>query len=608
MDHAIDPCPSSTSGVSAHLFLTLINTLLASKCRISSPSNYPPNRASTLSDNDEFDFIIVGSGTSGSVVTNQLSQNRNWKILVLESGNLPTPDSEIPSLLFSLQGTESDWQYTTEPNQNSCQGFIERKCRWPRGKCLGGSSAINANLYIRGNKRDYDKWAELGNEGWDYNSVMKYYKILENVDGFDGYGRGGYVPLNVYQSNEPVGEALKASARVLGTPTTQQEANFGYFEALQTVEKGIRANAGKIFLGQAKDRENLVVALDSTVEKILLNGKKTEGVVINIGGKQITIKARKEVILSAGAINSPKILMLSGIGPKKHLQDLGIEPIEDLQVGENLQDHIFYLGLLVAVDEKVAQVKTNVIDDIYKYFMYNEGAVGQIGITNLVGFVNSRNDSDYPNLQFHHILFIKGDNYLLPETLRVMGLGPEVASIELETNQKSPMFKIAPTLLNPKSRGKILLKSKNPHDKPLIFANYLDDPQDVEILLEGIKFGLKQIESEPFAKFQPKLIDYKLKNCQKFEFKSDDYWRCAIRWLTSTVYHPVGTCKMGPRSDPGAVLDSRLRVHGIDGLRVIDASIMPLIISGNTNAPSLMIGLKGGMMISEDWGGNHDEL
>lgn len=496
----------------------------------------------------------------------------------------------------------------TEESENSCRSFREKKCRWPRGKCLGGSSAINANLYIRGNRRDFDQWAQLGNDGWDYNSVLKAYRILEDVqnDGFEGYGHGGYVPLSVYNSNEPIGEALKDSAKFLGVPTTHQETTFGYFEALQTVDKGIRANSAKIFLGNNKF-ENLQVSLGSTVEKVVFDGKKATGVIANIGGKKVTLKARKEIILSAGAVNTPQILLLSGIGPEKHLKQHEIEVIQDLKVGENLQDHIFFLGFLVKLHEK-AQIITNVIDELYKYFMYNQGSVGQIGITNLLGFINSKNDSDYPNLQFHHVLYIKADNYLLPEVLRVTGLSPEVASLELEANQKSPLLKIAPTLLNPKSRGKILLKSKNPEDKPLIYANYFDDPQDVETILDGIKFALKQIESEPFRKFQPELVDYKLEECN-FEYKSDDYWRCAIKHLTTTVYHPVGTCKMGPKSDPEAVVDSRLRVHGVENLRVVDASIMPLITSGNTNAPSLVIGWKGGEMIVEDWEEKkHEEL
>ncbi|RZC41635.1 glucose dehydrogenase [FAD, quinone] [Asbolus verrucosus] len=610
----INHCPNSVSGVSAHIFLTLINTLMSSKCQISSKEKYPVDSRTELKDHDEFDFIVLGAGSAGSVVANKLSENSNWKVLVIEAGQYPSPSTEIPSLLFSLQQGEDDWQFTTEPSDKACLGFKNKRCRWPRGKCLGGTSAINGMLYIRGNKRDYDQWAQDGNDGWDYESVLKYFIELEDLQAEQlknstKYGRGGFLPLSLYNSQQPIKEMLKESARVLGYPSLLEEDNLGYFESLQTVEKGIRANAGKVFLGKVKERSNLVVAMNSVVEKIIIDDTNTaSGVVVAVGDKKLTIKARNEIIVSGGAIGSPQILMLSGIGPKQHLQSLGIDVIQDLKVGENLQDHEFYLGFYASIDETAVPAKDNVIDELYRYFMYQEGAAAQIGITNLVGFINTRNDSNYPNIQLHHVLYEKNDKYLLPEILRVTGVIDEIAAIEMQTNQQSPTFNILPTILNPKSRGRILLKSKNPHDKPLIYPNYFEDPEDVEIMLEGIKFAQKQLETEPLKQHNPQIVDLKIPGCENFEFKSDDYWRCALSRLGTTVYHPVGTCKMGPKADLAAVVDARLRVHGVKNLRVIDASIMPNIVSVNTNAPSMMIGNKGATMVMEDWGYKHDEL
>ena len=520
---------------------------------------------------------------------------------------------QLPSLLFSLQQTAEDWQYDTEPNPNACLGIKGNRCRWPRGKCLGGSSSINANLYVRANKKDFDLWAAAGNEGWDYESILKYLKEIEDLQAPDlinseNYGRGGYLPLNVYHSNEPIKKAIVEAAASLGYPMSSEEPNLGFFDALQTVEKGIRANAGKAFIGRVKDRENLVVALNSFVEKIVINEQKeVQGVVVLIDNKRITIKVRKEVIVSAGSLNSPQILMLSGVGPKEHLKKIGIDIVQDLPVGENLQDHAAHVGIYIALSDEAVLPKGNIIDDLYQYFMQGKGPVGEIGLTNFMGFINTRNDSIYPNIQILHVLFDKNDNYLLPTLQNVMGLKDEITSIERQVNQKSPTLKIVPILSNPKSRGRIQLRSKNPFDKPLIYANYFDNPEDIETLLGGIKFILKLLETAPVNKLNPQVIDLQIPGCETFEFKSDDFWRCAIKHVTTTLYHPVGSCKMGLLSDKG-VVDNRLKVYGIKNLRVIDASIMPTVTTGNTNAPSLMIGQKGASMIVDDWSHGHSEL
>jgi choline dehydrogenase len=628
----LNPCPEAVSGLPAHLFLTLINALMVSKCQISSRENYPQDQSPKLNDQDEFDFIVVGSGSAGSIVANKLSENPNWKILVLEAGSFPSPTTEvriisqvrllfrsvcynqIPSLLFSLQGGADDWQFTAEPSDKACLGLKGGRCLWPRGKCLGGSSSINAMLYIRGNKRDYDQWADQGNEGWDYNSVLKTFKELENVQAEELknstlYGRDGDLPLTLYNSHEILADAIKESARLLGYPTVVEEQASGYFEALQNIEQGTRANTGKVFLGRAKERSNLIVALKALVEKIVIDdNKRAKGVEVKIADRKLTLRARKEVILSAGAVGSPQILMLSGIGPKHHLENVGIDVVQDLPVGENLQDHLFFVGPYVKVSNEAVAPKPSPVDELYKYFMHRTGAVAQIGLTNLVGFINTRKDSIYPNIQMIHVLFEKNDQYLHSEISRVQGVTDETVSAEKEVNQQSPTLKFLPTLLNPKSRGKILLKSKDPHDKPIIHANYFEDPEDVETVLEGIKHVLKQLETAPLKKYEPEVVNQQILGCESHQFKSDDYWRCAIRALATTVYHPAGTCKMGPKSDPGAVVDSRLRVYGIENLRVMDASIMPNIISGNTNAPCMMIGRKGAAMVIDDWAHKHHEL
>lgn len=338
------------------------------------------------------------------------------------------------------------------------------------------------------------------------------------------------------------------------------------------------------------------------MNKLVLKDKICKGVVVKIGSETKTILARKEVILSAGAINTPQILMLSGIGPKSHLEELGIDLVQDLKVGENLQDHLFYPGFMFKLHPKTVPQfhPLHAIDELYRYFMYRDGEMGTISLTNFLGFINTKKNSRYPNLELHHVFQGQNDRYLLPEMIRAGSYDDAIAAAQVEANKEAPTANFYPILLNPKSRGRITLKSNDPQDKPLIDLNLLDDKEDEEVLLEGIRYSEKMLRTKNFSKHLPQIVDLDIPNCREFELQSDDYYKCAMRNLGTTLFHPVGTCKMGPHTDNASVVDSRLRVHGVGHLRVVDASIMPLITSGNTMAPSIMIGFKGGEMILED--------
>lgn len=456
-------------------------------------------------------------------------------------------------------------------------------------------------LYLRANQRDYDRWVEDGNKGWDFDNILKYYDEIENNQSSKTSKESkSHLALSRYNSTEPVAKAIQKSAELLGYPTYAQNKNLGFFSSTQTISKGLRVNTATAFLGNGQNRPNLVIALNAHVHKIVINRKKAESVIVNINGKILTIKASEEIILSAGAINSPQILMLSGIGPKQHLEDLGIPVIKNLPVGANLQDHPIFLGLI----STLAQNSTNFLDpieEIYKFFRHQKGAFSEIGITNLIGFINTKNDSQYPNVQYHSVLSTKKDSYLLPEFLRSLGLQDQYAKIIMEKNIEQPLLFTCPTVLNPKSRGRILLKSQNPLDHPIIYDQYLTESEDVETMIEGIQFFEKQLETEPFKDINATLLELPIEECKNFEFRSKDYWRCSMKYFTTTIYHPVGTCKMGRETNPEAVVDSKLRVHGISNLRVVDASIMPSIVSVNTNGPVAALALKGGTMILENW-------
>ncbi|KAK9871978.1 hypothetical protein WA026_015222 [Henosepilachna vigintioctopunctata] len=612
------PCPSNINGISGNLFLALINTLFASQCLLGRKDIYPSDSGDKLSDNDEFDFIVIGAGSAGSVVASRLSEDGRYNVLLLEAGGYPSATSDIPSLLFSLQGTEEDWQFETAPTDSSCLGMKNGACNWPRGKVLGGTSSINVNLYIRGNKRDYDRWSELGNDDWNYDNVLPYFKMSEKLNvpdlhDSDKYGRMGPLTLSRYIYDEPIRTAILQSAKEFGYPSLEEEEPLGFFDAVMTIEDGVRVNSAKAFLGGNKDMENLVLATNAHVNRILINKetKAATGVEAQIRGKKMTFRATKEVILSAGAIGSPQILMLSGIGPKDHLEKMGIEVVQDLKVGENLQDHMIYGSLYTKVNTFASRTMKphDLIDEFYKYFMYRQGAVAQVRLTNLQGFINTKNNSQYPNIQLMFV-YNEQNDVLITELMKCANFEDEVSRNILHYNERFKTLAFFPTLLNPKSRGKILLRSADPLDKPLIYSGYVTDEkgEDIETMLEAIRFIEKMIGTEAFRRLDAEILDIQIPKCKKFDFDSDDYWKCAVRNLGTTLYHPAGTCKMGPKSDPGAVVNSRLQVHGLKKLRVIDASIMPLITSGNTNAPTIMIGQKGAQMILDDHDIKHEEL
>lgn len=604
------PDPLQATGF--QVFMSIINTLMMTQSSLNTKNLYPEDYGPFLTDGEEFDFIVIGSGSAGSVVASRLSENPDWKVLLIEAGSYPSKTSEMPSMMFFLQGTQEDWQYETEPSSHACLSMKNKRCKWPRGKLLGGSSAINAMLYIRGNKRDYDNWAKMGNSGWDYKTVLKYFKKIDNqqLTDDDNYGKDGYLKLSKYDPGHDMLEAIISASEELGLKRTENEATSGYFKAFSTIKDGVRYSASKAYLTKVKGRENFYLALDTTAMKILIDPKtkKAEGVRVKVGQNILDLKAKKEIVISGGSINSPQLLMLSGIGPKEHLKSKGITPLVDLPVGKNLQDHMLYPGLGIKVDDE-ALAKYNTIQKLYllyKYFVHRDGPFAGVDMINFVGFLNSKNQSsEYPNLQFHHTMHEQNDGLILPLILTAFGFDLNLIESYLVQNRKYNTFISHPTLINPKSRGEILLNTSNPFDKVLIYPNYLSEEEDVRTLLDGVYWIKdKMLKTKALQKFHPEVLNIDIPNCKEFEFNTEDYWICSIRNLAVTVFHPVGTCKMGPIEDKTAVVDPKLKVRGIGNLRVIDASIMPTIVSGNTNVPTIMIGERGSDFIKDDWMGD----
>ncbi|KAK9871962.1 hypothetical protein WA026_015208 [Henosepilachna vigintioctopunctata] len=598
-------CPNSVTGDAGIFFLALINTLFTNQCQLGNKDDYPIDSGPTLVDNEVFDYIIVGSGAAGSVVASELAKATQSRILLLEAGGYPSPTSDIPAFHPSLQKTTEDWQFHTEKSNESCLSFKFGRCLWPSGKTLGGSTTINHMLYVRGSKHSFNSWAAEGNLGWSYHEVLPYFKKLEKLEAYElkaskQYGMNGLLPLTRNRLHHPVRNVILDSVKEIGYKVYSHEGGLGFFEALQTIYQGVRKNAAKVFLADSRALPNLKVATEALVEKILIEKdlKEANGVVVNIAGRNLNIYAEKEVIISAGAVNSPKLLMLSGIGPKSHLGSLGIETIHDLNVGQTLKDHLTYpIITLTLNDSSVKYSSQNPTEELFKYFANREGILSNTGLSNILGYLNTKNHTGEPNVKFNYHIVLRQDSYAISQYRKNLNLDDTIIESIAEANKHSHILVISVTLLDAKSRGKIYLRSRNPHEKPLIHSGYLSDEKDLETLLKAIRIVEKQTETKAFKKLSAQLVNVDIPNCRKYKFRTDDYWRCAIRNVATSGHSPIATCKMGLVIDPDAVVDALLKVHGVGKLRVVDSSIIPSSTKADSAAVSLMIGQKGTQMI-----------
>ena len=421
------------------------------------------------------------------------------------------------------------------------------------------------------------------------------------------HSTGGYLTVQEAPWRTPLSIAFLQAGAELGYSNRDiNGANqTGFMLTQATIRRGSRCSTAKAFLRPVRNRENLHIAMNAQAMKLRFNAdKRATGVEFMRDGKREFIKVRREIILSTGAIGSPQLLMLSGIGPKEHLDDLGIPVLSNLRVGDHLQDHVGLGGLTFLINEPITFKKDRFQTPsvMLEYLLNERGPMTTQGVEGLA-FVNTKYadpTGDFPDMQFHFapssISSDGGD-----QIRKILALRDSVYNTMYKPIQNAEAWSILPLLLRPKSSGWIRLKSRNPMIYPEIVPNYFTHKEDIDILVDGIRIAMEVSNSSAFQRFGSKPLTIKMPGCQHLTFDTYEYWECAIRHFTFTIYHPTGTCKMGPKSDPGAVVDSRLRVYGVKGLRVADASIMPEIVSGNPNAPVIMIGEKASDMIKEDW-------
>ncbi|KAJ8919876.1 hypothetical protein NQ315_006405 [Exocentrus adspersus] len=556
-----------------------------------------------------YDFVIVGAGSTGTVIANRLSEIEEWKILVLEAGDFGDDFTQIPSMAFVAILSNYSWSFRSTPQQTSCLGTVDRACPYPRGRGVGGSSLINGLAYVRGNRIDFDKWAGLGNPGWSYEEVLPYFKKSEDFlppTNADFHGKNGYLPVEYCTPRSPHLNAFLKANQELGYKLVDYNGaeQIGASQTQQNSRNGRRGDGGSDFITPVLDkRTNLKVMTRSYVTKILVDAStgSAQGVRFSYQNRLYQVKARNEVLVCAGSISTPHLLMLSGIGPVHHLNSLGIPLVGNLEVGSTLRDHSQYYGLNFLSNVSVGSKPRDVYIEEY---LEGTGAYAIAGPNSGVGFYQSSLETvpNYPDIEFMLISpnatstsgYFQKVFQWSEDALDALWGGAEITS----------SFSIYVINLHQASVGTVRLSSSSPYDYPVINSNFLSDKEDrdINVLYQGIQLALNMTSTEAFKSIGTKLHKKPLVPCKNLEEFSKEYWFCYLRQLSVNVYHPVGTCPMGPDPGKGAVVDNQLKVHGISRLRVADASVFPFTLSGHPNAPCVMIGEKTSDLIKKEYG------
>ncbi|XP_030762861.1 glucose dehydrogenase [FAD, quinone]-like isoform X2 [Sitophilus oryzae] len=549
-----------------------------------------------------FDFIIIGAGAGGGVLANRLSEILEWNVLLLEAGGSPDDFTKILGLSAYTYYSTRSWGYNVTSQKHACLAANEEKCIFPQGRGLGGGTTINGGVYVRGHPEDFDRWVSVyGNPGWSYEEVLPYFKKSENAlfEPRDSYyhGEGGYWTVDQCLSTPTVVDLFKPLFKEKGIDFIDDYSGKyenGIAQYQMSLKGNERVSTYSAFLENFTSRSNLNISLNNFVTKIAINKatKTAYGVYFVKDGVNYFAKAKKEVIVSAGGVNSAQLLMLSGIGPKKHLKDLNIPLVKNLPVGQNLQDHVMFIGLIFRTN-RIFYNQT--MAEMLKLYEENQRPLMTGYSVELVSFTNfGRNQTIRPDIEYQistpppsgsqfEFFFGINDSF--------------VEAININTSSDINLFIY---LMHPKSRGSITLKSNSPLDKPLIDPNYFAEDEDIETLYRGVELILSMNNSQILKDYGAYIVDVEYPYCESYEKFSKDWWLCAIKYFSYSTFHAVSANRMGP--DPKtSVVNARLQVYGMKNLRVVDSSVLPELISGHITAPVLMLAEKASDIIKEKY-------
>lgn len=584
-------------------FMTLIQNTISSRCDIADSCR----RLGTeeVSETEWYDFVIVGAGVAGPIIARRLSDNPWWKVLLIEAGPEEPSMTAVPGFATYAINSSLDWNFKTEPTQphpTACLGN-DGVCTWPRGKMVSGTGGMYGMMYVRGHPEIYNTWARQGATGWSYEEVVHYFERAEDPidplilsDKFRTVAERGPMKIQFYQDKPPFADDVLRAAGQLGyrTDPLKEHTQTGFTIAPMVVDQGMRGTTSRAYLRPVHGRHNLKVLINHQVTRILMSPweNKAQAVeMIGRNGVRKVVKVNKEVILTAGAIGSPHILLNSGIGPKDDLTSLGINVFKDLPVGKNLHNHVS-VDVHLSIKDKPYDRLT--MDAVNEYLENRTGPLSSTGLTQVTGFLESSYAvTGVPDLQ----VFFDGFLTKCSKT----GLDFECEHGLLQNCPGRREIVARPTTVIPESRGYMKLRSNDPTLPPSIYPNYFSDVKDLKVLVEGIKKVIELTKTDAMKKWDLRLENYVHPLCRNYHFASDAYWECVIRVATGPENHQSGSCKMGGYNEETAVVDPELRVRGIPNIRVADASIFPLVPNSNPIAAIMMVAEKASDMVTNSW-------
>ncbi|KAJ8665226.1 hypothetical protein QAD02_006888 [Eretmocerus hayati] len=572
----------------------------------------------TPKNGQQFDFIIVGAGSAGCVLASRLTEIPDVNVLLIEAGGPENLIMDIPLIAPFLEfSNDLNYRYLAEPSDKYCRIFENSQCTWPMARVVGGNSAFNLMIATRGNRKDYDEWAQITNDdSWSYENMLYYFKKLETFNSnelppnklrnYDGPMRISIQSPRIPVVNSFLQAAGELGFSVGGDQNAENQTGFHFMQS--TVKNGERWSVNRGYLHPVRSRRNLFLTHRSHVNKILIDPKtKTAyGVQFQKKSQTIEVYARKEVIVSGGTFESPKLLMLSGIGPAKHLNDFGIKVLKNAPgVGQNLMDHPTHTALVFTIDKPVGYITSRILNPLNphlsNYLNHRTGPLADTG-TNAIGWLDVDDpDSleDKPNME----LVFSAATFVMDSIIhKIIKISDDYWRKYLSPILEHDSFQVFPIVMQPKSRGSVFLRSTNPYDKPKIIANLFTHPEDIRVMIKGIRLAIKMSKTKAMERWGTRFYDKIAPGCENYEYDSDEYWKCVIEIFSVTTNHHCGSNKMGSRNDPYAVVDSNLKVIGINKLRVIDASVIPMIPRAHINLPTIAIAEKVSDVIKEEWG------